>query len=74
MKCPFRTIITKQNIYGEGDKSGKVITAVTSEEFADCIKNDCPYYGKKVLVTRDMGGYESRIKSACRKILEEAKE
>lgn len=44
MKCPFRTIITKQNIYGEGDKSGKVITAVTSEEFADCIKNDCPYY------------------------------
>ena len=51
-----------------------MITAVTSEEFADCIKNDCPYYGKKVLVTRDMGGYESRIKSACRKILEEAKE
>lgn len=50
MKCPFRTIITKQNIYGEDAKIGKVEKAITTEEFADCIGNDCPFYNEMFLL------------------------
>lgn len=55
MKCPFRKVITKQNIYEKDDKSGKVITAVTSEEFADCIGTACPFYNAMLLLCERVG-------------------
>ena len=39
MKCPFRKIITTTN----RDFKNKTV-----EEFAECIENECPFFGEKI--------------------------
>ena len=38
MKCPFRTVTTV-------DKSSNKM--VVTKDYADCLKSECPYFGKK---------------------------
>ena len=60
MKCPFRTITIEKQLYTE---MGKVI----SVDFAECIKNECPYYGKTVIRPRASGGFEAVTEPKCRR-------
>jgi hypothetical protein len=60
VKCPFRTVTVEEQF---NTKDGKV----TSVEFADCLKNDCPYYGKKEIKIRQSGGFETVIDPVCRR-------
>ena len=58
LKCPWQTIT--KNVIEKGEAKSYV-------EFADCLKNSCPYYGKTVLQHRPMGGFEAVIQPACRR-------
>jgi hypothetical protein len=57
MKCPYRKII---------DKSGNI----TTENFAECYGNDCPFFGVKEMAKRYEGGYYERINPICRRTVE----
>lgn len=40
MKCPFQTITT--------EKLEEKTTKITGVVFADCLEDECPFYGKEV--------------------------
>lgn len=46
MKCPFRTIVTKTNIFtNEINPKYKRIQSITEDiEFKDCLERECPFY------------------------------
>ena len=53
MKCPFRTITTKECVIGKDSFSptyGKVVGEVESVDFSECVGSECPYhyYGNKI--------------------------
>jgi hypothetical protein len=59
LKCPWQTITrTIVGCYGESK---------SYVEFADCLKNECPYYGKTVLQRRENGGWETVTQAMCRR-------
>lgn len=60
MKCPFRTITVVENF---STKQG----SVTAVEFAECLKDECPYYGKPIHRLRSTGGFETVIEPKCRR-------
>jgi hypothetical protein len=59
MKCPYR-----KEIHTMGDW--------TVENFAECYKEECPFYGKKERKKRYEGGYYEVINSICRRAQEES--
>lgn len=60
MKCPFRTTITTEQLYSPNG-------SVTTTEFADCLKNECPYWGQKVHRFNDATlKWETVIEPICR--------
>lgn len=59
MKCPFR-----KEIHRMGDW--------TIEDFGECYKEECPFYGKKELQKRYEGGYNEVINPLCRRVCEES--
>ena len=66
MKCPFRTIryvrhVNYITVNGDGDYNETI-------EYADCLGEECPYYGKTVMRHRPMGGFESVKMSVCRRV------
>lgn len=58
MKCPYRKITTE-------------IDGLVIEDFAECYKGDCPYFGRKVQEKRYEGGYREIIKPECRRVYEQ---
>ena len=53
MKCPFRTVVTKEAKIGDNPFDvtyGKVVKEVETIDFAECVGEKCPfhYYGAKV--------------------------
>lgn len=60
MKCPFRTVTVEKTLNQE---DGKVV----SVEFAECIYNECPYYGKEFIKPSSSGGFDRVIKPICRR-------
>ena len=60
MKCPFRTIIITEEFSA---KKGSVV----STDFAECLKDDCPFYGKSILQHRATGGFETVKMPICRR-------
>lgn len=65
MKCPFRTIrrvrqITYDYLKINGDYDESI-------DFADCLENECPYYGQPVLKHSDSGGFRRVIEPECRR-------
>lgn len=58
LKCPWQT--TTRNVIENGEHKSYV-------EFADCLKSECPYYGKTVLQRRPMGGFEAVTEPVCRR-------
>ena len=61
MKCPFR-----KEIY--------VIANKTVENFAECYKEECPFWGKRERKKRYEGGYTEVIKPICRRACEESED
>lgn len=59
LKCPWQTI-TKTIVGCYGETKSYV-------EFSDCLKNECPYYGKTVFQNRPMGGFETVTEPVCRR-------
>lgn len=59
MKCPYRKI-TIDNGYNE-----------IIEEFAECYKEECPFFGKTERKKRYEGGYYEVMKPVCRRACEE---
>ena len=62
MKCPFRKI-TIDNGYNE-----------IVEEFAECYKEECPFFGKTERKKRYEGGYYEVMKPVCRRACEESED
>lgn len=47
MKCPFRKTVVKIRETHIGDWSDRIINRET-EEFAECLKSECPYYATEI--------------------------
>ena len=60
MECPFRTITVTEEFSA---KKGSVV----STEFAECLKHDCPFYGKDIQRHRAAGGFETVKMPICRR-------
>jgi len=61
MRCPFRTTTVTEAF---NSKSG----SVTTVEYAECLKHECPYFGKRVARLRTSGGFERVVEPVCRRI------
>lgn len=61
MKCPFR-----KEIY--------VIANKTVENFLECYKEECPFYGKRERKKRYEGGYTEVINPICRRACDESED
>lgn len=61
MKCPFR-----KEIHTMGDW--------VVENFAECYKEECPFFGKTEHKKRYEGGYTEIIKPICRRAYEKDEE
>ena len=61
MKCPYRPIVT-------------TVENVTRTEFAECLRNECPYYGIKNLMIHPERGIQVEIDPGCKKVELEEKE
>lgn len=61
MKCPFR-------------KETYVIANRTVENFLECYKEECPFYGKAAYKKRYNGGYDEVMKPVCRRACEESED
>ena len=57
MKCPFR-------------KETHTIGDWTYENFGECYKEECPFYGKKEYKKRYEGGYYELTGPGCRRVCE----
>ena len=57
MKCPFRKEIHKMGDW-------------TYENFGECYKEECPFYGDRERKKRYDGGYYEVIKQVCRRACE----
>lgn len=64
MKCPYRKKIFT---YPEG------VAKITDTEFMQCIKNDCPYWGRfgSQKIHSQEGGYKTLDSIGCRKVEKE---
>lgn len=62
MKCPYRKI-TLDNGYNE-----------IIENFAECYKEECPFYGKTEYKKRYNGGYDEVMKPVCRRACKESED
>ena len=60
MKCPFRTITTKEQL------ATKQVEIVTTD-FLECLEEQCPYWGRTVLEHRSQGGFRTVKDPVCRR-------
>lgn len=69
MKCPFRTTTNTKTNYGSNpfnESYGKPIDTVVTVNFAECIENECPYFGKPVYELT-ANGMKKNLQPICRK-------
>ena len=63
MKCPYRTTTTIEEL-----NTTAQIGRVERVEFADCIKEECPFYGRKAKRFSDASlRWETVIEPCCRR-------
>ena len=63
MKCPFQTVETTKNFSFSN-------STVKTVEFADCIEDDCPFFGETVMEHQAMGGFKAVKYPRCRRAKE----
>ena len=64
MKCPWITeTIHKPERYGNYGR----IPAKDIVKFGDCLKEECPFWGKEVKEHRQEGGYRTVTRPICRR-------
>lgn len=66
MKCPFRTVVTKEIKLGTDPFSptyGKVVREIETSDFSECIGEECPFFKYSV----EMSEYgEERVPKCMR--------
>ena len=63
MKCPYMTITVTKPLYTQEG-------SVTTVEFADCLKDLCPFFKEKAVMKRleSDGWYETVVGQVCGKV------
>ena len=69
MKCPFQTVKTVTRYYANSNEKKDIVKS--ESVFADCLKDECPYYTPILYLDPGTTGRSCTVLDVCKKVAKE---